>query len=417
MKKKLYSEEIDLFSLIQFLWVNKLKIFLCVVIAVCITLYFDLSKKKQDDTYLATTKIFPITNLEYSRYKDYNNLASMYSINNVRTIEVDAESPKKNELDFYIFKMTKDLDIFKITRTLLLNMYMEKIGERDLLKKAIIKYELVKKENYNTEESFNEAVLRLASSIKIIEKINRDSYKMEEEESSKLKHLQLSIVASINDKKKWESVLFYVDEYANRFVRDYIRIYFKNHISEIKQHYNYYLEDIESEILNAMENYTKLTRDRLAFLNEQAVIARHLNVATNTLDTQTFITDTGVVANLQTEMPYYMRGYEMIEKEIELIENRSEPEAFMPGLMSLENKKRRITQSIKNLKRNETVFAKTPIVELDNFYAANLDIRTTTFIKQNKVQSLSTKLIISVLIGGILGIFFSLIWVNRRKFK
>ena len=279
---------------------------------------------------------------------------------------------------------------------------------------------LIKKANhhyYNTEESFNEAVLRLASSIKIIEKINRDSYKMEEEESSKLKHLQLSIVARINDKKKWESVLFYVDEYANRFVRDYIRIYFKNHISEIKQHYNYYLEDIESEILNAMENYTKLTRDRLAFLNEQAVIARHLNVATNTLDTQTFITDTGVVANLQTEMPYYMRGYEMIEKEIELIENRSEPEAFMPGLMSLENKKRRITQSIKNLKRNETVFAKTPIVELDNFYAANLDIRTTTFIKQNKVQSLSTKLIISVLIGGILGIFFSLIWVNRRKFK
>ena len=240
---------------------------------------------------------------------------------------------------------------------------------------------------------------------------------MEGEENSILKHLQLSIVASINDKKKWESVLFYVDEHANRFVRDYIRIYFKNHISEIKQHYNYYLEDIETEILNAMENYTKLTRDRLAFLNEQAVIARHLNVATNTLDTQTFITDTGVVANLQTEMPYYMRGYEMIEKEIELIENRSEPEAFMPGLMSLENKKRRIIQSIKNLKRNETVFTKTPIVELDNFYAANLDIRTTTFIKQNKVQSLSTKLIISVLIGGILGIFFSLIWVNRRKFK
>jgi LPS O-antigen subunit length determinant protein (WzzB/FepE family) len=408
MKKKLYSEEIDLFSLIQFLWVNKLKIFLCVVIAVCITLYFDLSKKKQDDTYLATTKIFPITNLEYSRYKDYNNLASLYSINNVRTIEINAESPKKNELD---------LDIFKITRTLLLDLYMEKIAERDLLKKAIIKHELVKKENYKTEESFNEAVLRLASSIKIIEKINQNSYKMEGEENSILKHLQLSIVASINDKKKWESVLFYVDEHANRFVRDYIRIYFKNHISEIKQHYNYYLEDIETEILNAMENYTKLTRDRLAFLNEQAVIARHLNVATNTLDTQTFITDTGVVANLQTEMPYYMRGYEMIEKEIELIENRSEPEAFMPGLMSLENKKRRIIQSIKNLKRNETVFTKTPIVELDNFYAANLDIRTTTFIKQNKVQSLSTKLIISVLIGGILGIFFSLIWVNRRKFK
>ena len=408
MKKKLYSEEIDLFSLIQFLWVNKLKIFLCVVIAVCITLYFDLSKKKQDDTYLATTKIFPITNLEYSRYKDYNNLASLYSINNVRTIEINAESPKKNELD---------LDIFKITRTLLLDLYMEKIAERDLLKKAIIKHELVKKENYKTEESFNEAVLRLASSIKMIEKINQNSYKKEGEENSILKHLQLSIVASINDKKKWESVLFYVDEHANRFVRDYIRIYFKNHISEIKQHYNYYLEDIETEILNAMENYTKLTRDRLAFLNEQAVIARHLNVATNTLDTQTFITDTGVVANLQTEMPYYMRGYEMIEKEIELIENRSEPEAFMPGLMSLENKKRRIIQSIKNLKRNETVFTKTPIVELDNFYAANLDIRTTTFIKQNKVQSLSTKLIISVLIGGILGIFFSLIWVNRRKFK
>ena len=212
-------------------------------------------------------------------------------------------------------------------------------------------------------------------------------------------------------------MLFYLNENVNEFVRDYIRIYFNNEILEMKQHFTYNLEDVETDIVNAKENYNRSTRDRLAFLNEQKAIARHLNVAKNTITAQTFITDTGVVANLQTEMPYYMRGYEMIEKEIELILNRSDKEAFMPVLISLEKNKRDILQSIQNLKRNEFAFEKTPVFDLDNFYAGNLDIRTTIFIRQNTTKSLSVKLMLAVLIGGILGVFFSVIWVNRKKFK
>ena len=394
MNKKSYSEEIDLFSLIKFLWVNKLKIFLSAVIAVFVTLYFETYKKKEIDTYSASTSIFPITNLEASRYNYYNNLTLSYSFQSDKNEDL-AQSTKS---DF-------DLNVFIITRKLLLDMFKEKVGDRDLLKKAIKKYELVEKENYDTEESYNEAVLRFASSIKIEEKDNL------------LLKQGLSLVASVNDKKKWESVLFYLNENVNEFVRDYIRIYFNNAILEMIQHFTYILEDVETEIVNTKKNYNRTTRDRLAFLNEQKAIARHLNVAKNTITAQTFITDTGVVANLQTEMPYYMRGYEMIEKEIELILNRSDKEAFMPVLISLEKKKRAILQSIQNLKRNEFAFEKTPVFDLDNFYAGNLDIRTTIFIRQNTTKSLSVKLMLAVLIGGILGVFFSVIWVNRKKFK
>ena len=87
-------------------------------------------------------------------------------------------------------------------------------------------------------------------------------------------------------------------------------------------------------------------------------------------------------------------------------------------MISLEKEKREILQSIQDLKRNEFAFEKTPVFDLDNFYAGNLDIRTTNFIRQNTTtKSLSVKLMLAVLIGGILGVFFSVIWVNRKKFK
>jgi LPS O-antigen subunit length determinant protein (WzzB/FepE family) len=296
-------------------------------------------------------------------------------------------------------------------------MYLEKIADKQFLKKAIIKYELVDKENYNTEESFNEAVLRLASSIKIIEKINQNTYKIEGVGSPIIKHLQMSIVANINNKKKWESALFFIHEHTNKFIKDHIRLSFQNDISKLKQQYKYRLEDIEIELLNVKETYKRTTKDRLAFLNEQREIARHLGVATSTIAAQTFLADKGVVASFELDMPYYLKGYEMIEKEIELVKNRSDEEAFMPDLLDLENIKRKIFQSEKKLKRIERVFAKTPVVDLDNFYAADLAIRTTSFIKQNTNNSLSKKLILAVLIGGILGVVFSLIWVNRKKFK
>ena len=90
------------------------------------------------------------------------------------------------------------------------------------------------------------------------------------------------------------------------------------------------------KLMNVKNDYDAETINRLAFLREQALIARKLNIANNTLEVENFSTPSGVISNVQTATPYYMRGYSMIEKEIELIETRTNKDAFTENLLDLD---------------------------------------------------------------------------------
>ena len=123
------------------------------------------------------------------------------------------------------------------------------------------------------------------------------------------------------------------------------------------------LEDLNQKIEFAKNDYDIETSNRLAFLNEQASIARELNIKNNTLEVENFNTSSGgVISNLQTAKPYYMRGYSMIEKEIELIESRNNKDAFTKNLLDLEKQRRDLLED-KSLERIEQLFNSTPISE------------------------------------------------------
>ena len=76
----------------------------------------------------------------------------------------------------------------------------------------------------------------------------------------------------------------------------------------------------------------------MAFLREQSAIARKLGVKNNTIETQSFGGKNSVVTNVKTDTPLYLRGYEAIEKEIELIEARENKEAFVSGFAGVRAK-------------------------------------------------------------------------------
>ena len=136
------------------------------------------------------------------------------------------------------------------------------------------------------------------------------------------------------------------------------------------------LEDLNLKIKNVKKDYITETDNRLAFLREQALIARKLNIENNTLEVENFNTSSGgVISNLQTAKPYYMRGYSMIEKEIELIETRTNKDAFTKNLFDLEKQRRDLLQN-KSLERIEELFNNTPILSNNNFKAANIIYKT-----------------------------------------
>jgi LPS O-antigen subunit length determinant protein (WzzB/FepE family) len=147
------------------------------------------------------------------------------------------------------------------------------------------------------------------------------------------------------------------------------------------------------------------------FLREQSAIARKLGVKNNTIETQSFGGKNSVVTNVITEMPLYLRGYEAIEKEIELIEARDNKEAFVDGFLELEQKKRQLEQD-KTLERAEALFADTPVMRGDDFSAVVMTVAATEFESKSKRMLM---LAMAVVLGGMVGTVYVLIANAMRQ--
>jgi len=286
-----------------------------------------------------------------------------------------------------------------------LNLYIDQLDDRTLFEEAIRKYQLLDVEKFEDKQAYEEAVIELASSIDISPPININGT-----EKGDLRSFW-TIGFEYNDDAKWKSVLSFVDSKANQSVQRILQQLFQNSLSVAKQKQMFELEDLEFLIANALEDYDRNTSDRLAYLIEQASIARKLGVAKNTIEAQTFSAQNGMV--VITDTLFYLRGYEAIEKEIELIKSRTNKEAFVKGLVELEQKQRTIKQD-KTLERAESLFASSPILNTNDFSAVSVKVDATEFETKAKKMPM---LALAVVIGGVIGVIYVLISsaVRNRK--
>ena len=141
--------------------------------------------------------------------------------------------------------------------------------------------------------------------------------------------------------------------------------------------------DINNELNNALELKKKLLMNndkvRLDYLKEQSAIARALNVVDNQTESGNlnYQSSASFFMNIEN-IAYYLRGYKAIDKEIELIQNRS--------YQNLEFIKQEIND-LKDLKINYVDY---------NVYL--IEIET---LKNTKLI-----LMVSTLLGLIIGVFF-----------
>ena len=111
------------------------------------------------------------------------------------------------------------------------------------------------------------------------------------------------------------------------------------------------------------------------------------------------------------DTPFYLRGYEAIEKEIALIESREDIEAFAAGLFDLEKELRDIKQDL-TLERARLLFDQTPVVTGEGFVAVSMVIEGTDFdVKRSKLMIL----VLVVLLTGMLAVIYVLISSAMRK--
>ena len=374
MKKGVENDEIDLIEVIINIWNNKLKITAITIVfmVISVALYF-INKP----TLIAKTKILPITVFEDNLYSSYNLLIKSINKN-------------ENENDI--------LYLNKINKELLLNLFQEELQTKKIVIEAIKKYKLIDQNKFNDEDEYLEEVEKYALSLDLLRPINVDGSKRGET------RLNWTIEFEINDEEKWEESLSFIENEINKNIQNYLEQNFITTLNNLKLFNQFKVEDLNQKIEFAKNDYDIETSNRLIYLNEQASIARELDIKNNTLEVENFNTSSGgVISNLQTAKPYYMRGYSMIEKEIELIESRNNKDAFTKNLLDLEKQRRDLLED-KSLERIEKLFKSTPINNSNNFKAAEIIYKDTEY-------KASFSLIKAILFSGIFGIIFGTFYV------
>jgi LPS O-antigen subunit length determinant protein (WzzB/FepE family) len=361
VKKKIINDEIDLFEILLSLWENKFKI-LIITTAFITTglLYFNSLNK----SFTATTNIKPISTFEDQKYEIYNT---------------------------YVGE-----DVLNLNSQSLFNLFINQIQIDEIIEKGIIKSKLINKDNFKNEESYEEEVKRTA--ILIIDQMSHAS-KNNKTESAHNWQYNYNII----DKLKWRNFLEYVEENANEKIRQSLISEFNTNLEILSNNAKFIIEDIDQKIVNELENYENSISNRLAFLNEQAEIARALDISKNTLEIKNFETTNTIASNIEPESSYYLNGYVMIEKEISLINSRTNKEAFIKNLAKLKQARNLILKN-KKINRLKFLFSKTPIYDENEFIAGKIDYLATTYKPNN--QSLERILGFSLIIGLLISIMY-----------
>jgi LPS O-antigen subunit length determinant protein (WzzB/FepE family) len=152
----------------------------------------------------------------------------------------------------------------------------------------------------------------------------------------------------------------------------------------------------------------------LSFLKEQSEIAKKLGIAKNTIEVQTFGNENGMLTSVNNaDSPFYLRGYEAIDKQIELINLRTDKTFFIDGLFELEQNLRSIKQNKiveriqddKSVERIKLSYKSTPLDVENQFYAASANVFATSYSYYNEKIIIA----ISIILGLVIGIFYVVI--------
>ena len=179
MSKNLARDEIDLLEIILVLWRKKWLILDFVLISL-LTIYISQSFKEPKKILINTkTIIKPITVYDEAKYKIYNAVISIikpfYTVETFSNTlngfkpssELDLKSMNSSTGNFN-YPNVGNYQINNINKLFLLDLFIDRINEKDHLINLIKKSSIIDEENYSNQTAYFEAVRELAYSINVI---------------------------------------------------------------------------------------------------------------------------------------------------------------------------------------------------------------------------------------------------------
>ena len=367
MKKNEATNEIDLLEIFLAIMNNKMKIVLIVVLSMAVASGFQYIQAKNK----VTTKKF--------------------------TTKISAVS-MMNEDDNYIGIDLK-LGFKNINRITLFELFINtlKIEMRTLIEQSNI----IKKENYKDNKAYEVAINRVVSKV-IIKEIIKDTAI---QQKAIIEEATIQFSSEDEDTtNKWLKILNTLEYSINKKTQEYLKSLINKKLERDKKFKQNQIEDIDRKIENDLKFYLLETNSRLSFLKEQAKIAREGNVDSEKVTPSSFGSNYSINYNEDSLSLYYMKGYRVIEKEITLIKKRENPYLFAKNIPNLELRKLEL-ESDQSIIRKEANFKKSAIFSDSKFSAGLINVNSTE-VFQDEYTSPIIIIIISGLIGLIIGVFY-----------
>ena len=423
MNETLPSDEIDLIQLIETVWDGKWKII--AITAACVAGVFGSQALGPAPSFVATTEIKPILAGDAEDYRQSNALgffavyrdieardqAQLSARDKDRDRDRDTDRDRDRDRD-------TDRDTEETPSAALDQLFIEQLGNRRLLASIFKKHGLLLREKFDSNRDYERALTQFAATVSILPPVNQNGTQRGESR----RHWMLQF--EFNDEGKWLAALAEIEDTANKNVRNTVKSRFENLQASAKQKRAFDIEDVDAQISILKAAYDAETVSTLAHLTEQAAIARKLGISkqTNipqpsiyqTLNTQGAEGPNYRPSKIETEIPLYLRGYDALEVEIDLIKSRQDKRAFIEGLLSLEQKKLALAKD-QTPERAERLFAETPVIRSGDFQAASFDVDATEFEYKSKRALISA---LAAVVGGMIGVVYVLIasaMRNRRE--
>ena len=374
-----YDDEIDLFELFETIWDGKWKIILTTFVAAVMGVVFVAVKP---NSFEVTTTIQSGKQPVFLKYTSLNEL-----LKNEGMLYQLEENPNG-----YIFD---DASVFK--------MFISEFNDYEEMIDAIGSSEFVQK------------------SIKDLDDNNKQRALINFAKAFELK------APSNNEKNSALSFVWHDATEGVKLLNDAIRQTLSNtknisvsNVNELADAVDIKntrkLEQLQTKLILIKENQIDKDNKRIQYLLEQSAIAKELGIETNRLDTNALSQSSQNAISLSVnsnDVPFYLRGYKAIDKEIALIESRSDEQRLlladgyvqtMEEIVSLET-----DLSSSQLRNASAVIAND---NPNDWVQFDLEIAD---VKSQKKSMLY--LALSIVLGGMVGVMYVLISNAVRKRK
>jgi hypothetical protein len=438
-KDKTYNDEINLAKVFQTIWKGKIK--LLIILTISIFCAISINKNQPDQVIEALTPIIKISEDQLS-----------------------------------IFELHNSNDIYLVDSSMLYNKFINILERRKVIKDSIRKFKIVSKKKYENNKKYEEAVS--IASFRVLKKsISTESISTES--------ISNKIILRGTDRDKLIEIIGYIKAENEKLVIQDIREEFKNKIKLLKevddieknnikikiqhskddydtkikkkkQSLEFQIEDINLAIKNSFTDYQNKISKRIQYLKEQAEIARKLDIAKPSMNFKTFnpsITILGLnksaansnaksMLDVSNDVPFYLIGYEAIEKEIDIIKNRKNTKDYLSNEELLKTKrilsqdKSEIRKELNKMYLNEIISYNKELRDIDLkelFYKraeilfnGNLnefikksgsvifDPYSTVFKSEPKT-SFFRILVLTIFLGSLIGLFYVIIEEKIKK--